>query len=627
MATPIQATKTVHYTYDSNAQPYDNYKQAEDFQLPYTFSVTPGNIFEDTKAATVYLAFPIPAEYRYKRANIIIRVNYTTNTAHTARNTFVFTEFYKSGQFNFQSPVVKNYISGGVTPAHFAALGWHDAPAIFDENYQTQMSHMASPWAYTASSTSGTLTFTNSVDDYIGPSNYFAVGLYIKPAQYDYPTSEGVKIAYAPCAVTINSAEIEINENVEPINYNIFNPIYPDNVNVKQTNDTVFSWSMGVIFPTNMDKYYVMPLSGRSIKYKKDTETQTTEIYEEGDAYNVEAEANTFDVGKYKYQIVLYDIYDNHISSEFIDFGVIGQDAAPSITNITDDSIPTITWEDTNQAGYELVLKDSSQKIIYESGIVIGTNLSQKIPQMLENGSYIVEIREINTFGILSEWGSAEFTLNLEEVDAPSDIIAVVNKDFGVEISGSPAENAVKTFVVRKKARSEEIEVIGEYTGGIFTDYQVEGNTFYEYSLRNYDAAFADGAFIPVQVKVKEVVLHDAEDFKKYIELHLSEDNSFDIGWTESQSKTLYRTLGRPYPVKEIGEWKDTTRTFKAFVKEEDWNKVLDMYYNTQKIYFKADHEFFACDMEMTDKGRYISGGYIIEFSVTRISEDKEAII
>jgi len=624
MSERINATRSVLYYQDLALQPYLWDKEDQDFAAPYSVTVTPSSNTDNNKRRCAYFAFPIPSEYKYKKIRVRLRGSLTTNAYNynIPQNLWVACNFFQDGEWNFPTPVLNNRVRSQYVIEQIG-LGYEEAPVLHDRLTTTNKSHTAWPWNDKASGSNITANIYKDFDVYVGPTNYFAAGIFVKPS-YAHITTEQY---YFPCTVTVNDIYIEIDESVEPEDYNFFTPIYPKEVNVKQTNDTLFSWSRSYDFASSISSLYNMPLSSRGISYKKNGSSTPTLVTEEGDGNTVEIEANTFDIGRYSYEIVIYDLYENALYSQDVEFGVIGQDAAPSITNVTDDSIPTITWEDTNQAGYELILKDANQKIIYESGIVIGTNLSQKIPKMLENGSYIVEIREINIYGILSEWGSAEFTLDLEAADAPSDIIAVVNKDYGVEISGTPAEDSTKTFVVRKKARSEEIEVIGEYSGGVFTDYEVEGNTFYEYSLRNYDAAFADGAFVPVQVKVKEVVLHDADDFKKYIELHLSEENQFDIGWTEAQSKTLYRTLGRPYPVKEIGEWKDTTRTFKAFVKEEDWNKVLDMYYNTQKIYFKADHEFFACDMEITDKGRYIGGGYIIEFSITRISEDKEAII
>lgn len=623
MATPIYPTRSVTYNQDLAQQPYLWNKEEEDFNIPHAVTVTPASNTDNDKRKVSYFAFPIPEEYKYKKIKVKVHAGYTTfANNYFPQNKWAACTFFQDGEWNFATSALNNYVSSPYVSERIG-MGDNEAPVLNDKNTATQRSHSTWPWGESAIRADITINLNKEFDVYVGPSNYFAIGIFVKPSYADTQTTR----YYFPCTVTVNDIYIEIDENVEPEDYNFFIPIYPNEVNIKQTNETIFSWSMTYDFASSVKSQYNLPISGRGIRYIKNGSETPTLVTEEGDGNTIEIEANTFEVGRYSYKIVIYDLYENALYSQDVSFGVIGQDAAPTITNITDDSIPTITWVDTNQAGYELLLKDSNQKVIYESGIVIGANLSQQIPKMLENGSYIVEIREINIYGIISEWGSAEFTLNLEEVDAPSDIIAVVNKDYGVEISGIPAEDAVKTFVVRKKSRSEEIEVIGEYSGGVFVDYQVEGNTFYEYSLRNYDAAFADGAFIPVQVKVKEVVLHDAEDFKEYIELHLSEDNSFDIGWTESQSKTLYRTLGRPYPVKEIGEWKDTTRTFKGFVKEEDWDKVLDMYYNTQKIYFKADHEFFACDMEISDKGRYISGGYIIEFSITRISEDKEAII
>ena len=313
--------------------------------------------------------------------------------------------------------------------------------------------------------------------------------------------------------------------------------------------------------------------------------------------------------------------------TEWKEFNVVGQNAAPIVTGVSNDAIPTVVWTDQNQAAFEIRIKNAAQKIIYTSGLIVGTNLSYKINKMLPNGQYTVEVRELNIYGIYSDWGSRAFTINPSAVAAPTNIFVTVNNKYGVEISGTPVSGATQTYVVRREVGSDDIEIIGIYTGGIYTDYTAKGNTYYEYTLRNYRTAYADGQFIPVEVKVGEALIQDGRDVTNFLDLSWSENATFDLERTEEADRTLYNCLGRKYPVKEMGEWVNSVRTFTAYVKDENLDRLREINLNAPKVYYKGDHEYFACDMSIEDNGAYVGGGRLIGFTFTRIADDEGTVI
>lgn len=414
-------------------------------------------------------------------------------------------------------------------------------------------------------------------------------------------------------------------------------PTYPVNVNVKATANNIFTWTRGYDWdavasfyvPQNIKDLFDLDFQDKhTIKYKKNGTGTEVSLTEEDANFYQAIPANTFEMAEYEYKVVNYYIYDDFpLESEAIDFNVIGPSAAPTINSVTNDSIPLISWTDVNQEAYEVRIKDLNQKVIYDSGIIAGTNQSFRLPMMLADGTYVVEVREINTFGFYSEWGSLEFTINPAAVNAPTDIFATTNNKYGVEISGTPDENAQKTYVVRRKVGSDDVEILGEYTGGIFTDYTAEGNTFYEYTLRNYNYAYNDGFWIPIQVKVKQVVIRDGRNPENFIPLDKSEQENFGPQWTEDADRVLFNCLGRRYPVKEVGEWVNSLRTFSAYVHNRDLKRLLDMVLNAAKVYYMADGEYFACDMAIEDQGTYNQNGRIIDFTMTRIADDESVSI
>ena len=395
---------------------------------------------------------------------------------------------------------------------------------------------------------------------------------------------------------------------------------YPVDVNVKNNVDQIFTWRASTATPP--------PLVKHILKYRKKGTSQFTSLtVSDGNRYQTVV-ANTFDVYKYEYKIEEYTYYDLFlVESGVFEFNSIGQDAAPTITGVNNNSIPTVSWTSSNQDAFEVRVRDSEQNIIYNSGLLTGTNQSYRIPQFFKNGTYIVEIRELNIYGLYSDWGSREFTINPSAINKPSNIYVTTNNKYGIEISGTPTPGSQSTYVVRRKVGSEDIEVLGIYSGGIFVDYTGEGDSFYEYTLRSYNVAFADGDWIPLQVKTDEIVLQDGRDLTNYIDIKYSEETTFNLRWSEERNRILFNCLGREFPVREQGEWINSVRTFKGYVKETDIQRLREMNLNAEKVYFKSHNEYFACDMAIEDNGAYVSGGRIITFTMTRISDDERVSI
>lgn len=447
---------------------------------------------------------------------------------------------------------------------------------------------------------------------HIGPANTLIVLLY-----QSYNDSTQIYID------EIVSATIESDDNYwfEVI------PNYPVSVNIKNDVANIFTWQKQIELPDVIEQAQYTPIVAKhSIEYR--ITDQSSEVITQIDTNEFQTiPANTFSVAHYEYRIIWYTYGDYYVVSEWAEFNSIGVGEAPTILSVSNESIPTVTWQDSNQDAFIVRVKDLNQKIIYDSGIIASLEKSHKIPKMFKNGTYVVEVKELNIYGLFSEWGSAEFTLNPVEEYAPTEIFAYVNNKYGVEIQGKPAEDAAKTFVVRREKDKEEVEIIGEYSGNVFIDYSTKGCVFYEYTLRNYNAGYKDGEWIPLQTKINGIVIQDSRDLSNFIELSASNRSDSSPDWVEEIDRTLYNCLGRRYPVKEPGEWVNSSRTFTAYVSEEKWPQLHEMAMNAPKVFYKSPNEYFACDMSIGDEGNYVGGGRFVKLTLTRIDDEGVSIL
>ena len=556
--------------------------------------------------ATGYILYEIPVSCKMKKCRIRI-------------------DSHCNGMTPSQTPYVSHDVGIGIrlidnTQTNiFPSSGPVSFPNIHDderEYYWNVGGCFRGDGSYVINSVSWAYNWANGIAyEYNGnPNNDLINYVWITTAQY-------IVVNFYAYEASANILDARVY--IEPIDgeFIFTDPTYPIDVNINRANNIIFTWNRYHTLDSRLG--FRIPTSKKhKVRYKVKNSgvVQDTAVETDDNSFHT-VPADTFSVAQYEYQIVDYTYYDFAMYGDWAEFNAIGQNAAPTITSVTNNAIPTIAWTDQNQAAFEIRIKDSNQQIIYQSGFIAGTAQSYRINQMLPNGSYTVEVRELNIYGLYSDWGSYYFTINPTAVTAPTNIFATVNNKYGVEISGTPVSGATKTYVVRREHGSDDIEIIGIYIGGIYVDYTAKANVFYEYTLRNYKNAYADGEWVPLQVVVDKVLIQDGRDRENFIKLTLSEDATFDVNWTEEVDRTLYSCLGRKYPVKEPGEWVNSIRTFTAYV--ENMDKLQDMNLHAHKVYFKSDKEYFAADMTIEDKGSYVGGGRIVAFTLTRIADDE----
>ena len=421
----------------------------------------------------------------------------------------------------------------------------------------------------------------------------------------------GTDSKYYSLTEIYNVEETYIEVEYEPVQL-IVTPVYPINVNVTNTKDATFTWVFNNSENRTEDWLYATKyeITIKQLDNIKNYESTTNSVV---------IPADDFVAGKAKYKIKVYSNYGTTGESEECEFTFIGKTDAPEINFILQSNFPVFGWEIDEQKAFELNIYDASG-LVYGSGIIISEKKYYVLPIMIENGEYYVEIRALNSYGYYTDWSTIGFVLNPSRVPEPvENVLISANPVYGITIDCTVPEGNDSLYVMRRRNEFDKPVLVGEFKKG-FIDYKIPLNTSYQYTVRRYmqNYGIADSTWIDGEVKTEGVVIRDSKDASNYI--HLWKNSSiFDVSSDDERSDVLVNVVGRPYPIKEVGEWIASTRTFSAYVDDEDYKKLIKMNINSNSVYYQSNEEIILCHMRIRDGGRFVDQGRIVNFELTRI--------
>ena len=372
--------------------------------------------------------------------------------------------------------------------------------------------------------------------------------------------------------LTYDITDLEVTFDLRDIDI-IVSPVYPVDVYASNEHDLIVDWDFSNSVRRGLQ--YLYPVSavvtitdsnGDSIQETVEDDTSQVTF----DAADIEDLA----IGECTVNIQVTSNYGTTGEGICV-FELIGQSDAPVITDISQDSYPTIEWTSTGQISWEMIISDASG-VVYKTGMVIGDDQSFTVPILLEDGGYSIELRYVNAYGLLTAWGSAFVDLQPTKPDAPTGIIVSARTDFGVSISCDEMVTTGKLLAVRRKDENSTPEVLGEYNGS-FIDYLVGLNDYHQYTVRNYVEGYSDGEWFDGVVKAHGVVIRDADNYSNFVNVWMSEDRTIGFIYDDVRSDVLTQCVGRKYPVAEFGEWVTSERSFSGAVSEADYKKLTKM--------------------------------------------------
>ena len=322
--------------------------------------------------------------------------------------------------------------------------------------------------------------------------------------------------------------------------------VAPSGTMIEADSDTVFTWSHSTSTGSSATK--------SELQYSADETTWTDLATVTGSATEYTLAAGTLTTGTWYWRVRTYNL--DSVASEWSDaaqFIAVGKPSTPLITIADNSPRPTITWQVSEQEGYELTI----------DGEVIrdyGTGKSWTSPRYLTDGTHTVSIRVQNSYGLWSDMATMSFTVENTAGEA-------------VYLSGTAENSATLNwdgvgydfFVVYRNgkaiAKTENVTYCDRLYAGDAT-YYVRGcyTDSYNYGISNE---------IELEILPKNAVLEGIADGAT-IDLSLSDSQSRSFTWTQTRQSSSYHTAGRALPSYDIAEYLDQTLSGTCAIWKDD---------------------------------------------------------
>lgn len=219
----------------------------------------------------------------------------------------------------------------------------------------------------------------------------------------------------------------------------------------------------------------------------------------------------------------------------------------PIITDITTTPQPTVSWQVEGQQAYQLQVGD------WDSGTVYGTAKSAQVPYALPDGPTQVRLRIQNSFGLWSDWATAEVTI----ANQRGEPIAVRTRVVlgGVRLTWT-TEGEYPTYAILRDG--EEIATVA---GKEYTDYTGIGRSRYTVRGMMADSTYTDSPAVVEILRLRSGLLAVAGVWDWMI-LDRRVDARPAHSGSQEEDVALTWFSGRSLPVAELSGHRQVTARY-----------------------------------------------------------------
>ena len=381
-------------------------------------------------------------------------------------------------------------------------------------------------------------------------------------------------------------------------------PLYPRDTTLLEAGSTIFSWRFNSETEAVQDSAV--------LQYKKSTDADYTSV-------NIGTEhsyvLNTFlSAGTYQWRIkATNDAGDESSWSEVATWNVIGQPAAPTIGDVPNKTLTTITWSSDVQFACEVMLYDSNNNLLDHE--TFATSEAIYKPNMFLKGSYTFMVRIKNSADLWSEWAQKAFAITASGPAAGT--LSVVPEDTQVRLEYTFSTGSAALI------RNGKVLAICDGQAGTFFDDTVEPDKAYTYTLRTYVDGYTDSGDKSVTVHFGGATFRTSDGS---IHLKLSEDKFIPYSERISREMAVMKFSGREYPLIERGEFTSVEFERRFFVTFEE-KKLLDKMCKAKDVYYRDNKgNALKCAISGISYNNYKDEGYIATMSMIR-TEEEEVIV
>lgn len=333
------------------------------------------------------------------------------------------------------------------------------------------------------------------------------------------------------------------------------NPIIVSNLTPA---NTIEDYASPITFKWQISSADNFPASRVILEYKSPTDNDWTEIvdvYEQITEYTTESYA-LVSAGEKQWRVTAYNVDGIAGVPAIASFIAIGAPTQPTVfTN--GKPFTTITWQADGQQSYEIQIGNK----VY--GPYFGTEKEYTIPDYLPDGNYTVKVRVLGVYGLWSDWGIADYTVENTST-ALFDLNCLANVD--AELSWNVEEDDSDYIVYRDGKQ------IGHTSLSNYSDRVALGTHDY-YVISKLSTGYYKKSKTVVRTESVDclyVAMLDGGEWVK-VEHRTKNEPTFKV----EKSVSYNHITGHIYPVADYYDYEDVNAEYSAvfLYNEEDERK------------------------------------------------------
>lgn len=226
---------------------------------------------------------------------------------------------------------------------------------------------------------------------------------------------------------------------------------------------------------------------------------------------------------------------------------IVAAAAAPVVSSISaGTALPVISWQSASQTGYQVRVRDTAGKTVYDSGVLPGAEQSHKVTAYLPDGNYIAAVTIWNEYAIESAEGTKSFTVAAPELAKAQICAGGVKGGVRVRVTYCPAASRVVLL------RDGIAVLAGLPTDAVLYDWGA-GTGTHEYRLRSEtEDSFSESDSCWAAPEIDCAILSAADTPGEQIELRISRDAPPEHSDNLSLEVAQRAFQGRALPVAEF---------------------------------------------------------------------------
>ena len=319
---------------------------------------------------------------------------------------------------------------------------------------------------------------------------------------------------------------------------------------------------------------------------------------------------------------------DVRTATKIVTFVAFGNPPKPVIdgTTIYNTALPTFTWTSSEQVGYELKLRNSSNQDIIATGEVIGLSKQHTSSVALNNSSsYTLLLKIKNQYNLWSEWTSKVFTTSFIVPNTPSiDLVITNNASIIISFNIDYSSEFSKAEIWRKSNTTDWIRIAYNLDNTFSYEDKFVGNETYYYKVRaiGTSGGIAESETLSATLgelaPIKNFHLTNVEDFSETVEL--IGNPTARLNNNRKIVSTLFAGCKAPKIDKGETNYKSVNLSFS--VKEDTYNKLIEIADSANVLLYRDGRgRKFYCQVNSYPTVNYDSGGYLsISFGIVEVA-------